>query len=240
MTVLVCGATGAQGGSVINVSPVMHGAVCLHREAAAVQWYCPCLQALLHAGGFQVRGLTRNKASPAAQKLQAAGAQVVQGNLSDPSSLEEVCPCCWRTLWLLCMWHLPHTCSWQAPLAQPNQHHCIVLAPPQTVHLSEVAAACHTCFEQLSWQSVSVHTLHFRAGTAAHQSMWASMHTITSLSMLLQAFKGADYLFIVTNDGVVDPKAELQQGRNAADAAEQARPCTDAKASVLHCSEVGL
>ena len=49
--------------------------------------------------------------------------------------------------------------------------------------------------------------------------------------MLLQAFKGADYLFIVTEGGVVDPKAELQQGMNAADAAEQARPCTDAKAS---------
>ena len=49
--------------------------------------------------------------------------------------------------------------------------------------------------------------------------------------MLLQAFKGADYLFIVTEGGVVDPKAELQQGINAADAAEQARPCTDAKAS---------
>ena len=29
----------------------------------------------------------------------------------------------------------------------------------------------------------------------------------------------------------MDPKAELQQGINAADAAEQARPCTDAKAS---------
>ena len=52
-----------------------------------------------------------------------------------------------------------------------------------------------------------------------------------SLSMLLQAFKGADYLFIVTEGGVVDPKAELQQGMNAADAAEQARPCTDVKAS---------
>lgn len=48
---------------------------------------------------------------------------------------------------------------------------------------------------------------------------------------LLQAFKGADYLFIVTDEGAVDPKEELQQGRNAADAAEQARPCTDVGAS---------
>lgn len=29
----------------------------------------------------------------------------------------------------------------------------------------------------------------------------------------------------------MDPKEELQQGRNAADAAEQARPCTDVGAS---------
>eukprot|EP00891_Asterochloris_glomerata_P001473 jgi/Astpho2/1473/Aster-05359 len=62
-TVMVCGATGTQGGGVV--------------------------EALLHAGGFQVRGLTRNKASPAAQKLKTAGVEVVQGDLSDPSSLRE-------------------------------------------------------------------------------------------------------------------------------------------------------
>ena len=58
-----------------------------------------------------------------------------------------------------------------------------------------------------------------------------NIHTTATCPCFLQAFKGADYLFIVTDGGVVDPKAELQQGRNAADAAEQARPCTSAKAS---------
>ena len=78
------------------------GGIALQSEGSSSAMIGPCLQALLHADGFQIRGLTRNKASPAAQKLQAAGAEMVQGNLSDPSSLKEVCPCCRRAQRLLC------------------------------------------------------------------------------------------------------------------------------------------
>ena len=53
----------------------------------------------------------------------------------------------------------------------PNQHHCTGLAPSRPVHLSKMAAACHACFVQLSWQSVSVHTLRFKEGYAAHRSL---------------------------------------------------------------------
>lgn len=60
-TILVIGATGAQGGSVAR-----------H---------------LLKTGAFQVRCLTRKPDSPAAAALQNAGAEIVSGDLSDKPSL---------------------------------------------------------------------------------------------------------------------------------------------------------
>ena len=60
-TILVTGATGAQGGSVAR--------------------------RLLAGGKFAVRALTRNPQSDAAQALAKAGAQVVQGDLADPASV---------------------------------------------------------------------------------------------------------------------------------------------------------
>jgi len=59
--ILVSGATGAQGGSVVK-----------H----------------LLAGGFRVRGLTRDTKSSKAQALQALGAEVVVGDLKDRKSLD--------------------------------------------------------------------------------------------------------------------------------------------------------
>ena len=58
--VLVTGATGSQGGSVV--------------------------QALL-AQGHQVRGMTRNADSPAAKQLRQQGVEVVAGDFTDPDSL---------------------------------------------------------------------------------------------------------------------------------------------------------
>ncbi|MBI4873557.1 MAG: NmrA/HSCARG family protein [Acidobacteria bacterium] len=60
-TILVSGATGAQGGGVAR-----------H---------------LLKSGKFDVRALTRNPNSDRAQALRAAGAQLAQGNLEDAASL---------------------------------------------------------------------------------------------------------------------------------------------------------
>lgn len=60
-TILVLGATGAQGGSVART--------------------------LLSRGKFDVRALTRKPDSAAAQSLRALGADVVQGDLDDPASL---------------------------------------------------------------------------------------------------------------------------------------------------------
>src|SRR5688500_18323400 len=60
-TILVIGATGAQGGGVAR-----------H---------------LLARGEFAVRALTRNTGSESAQKLRELGAEVVQGTLDDRASL---------------------------------------------------------------------------------------------------------------------------------------------------------
>lgn len=60
-TILVVGATGAQGGSVAR--------------------------ALLARNQYAVRALTRKTDSPAAQALREAGAEIVQGDLDDPASL---------------------------------------------------------------------------------------------------------------------------------------------------------
>lgn len=60
-TILVFGATGAQGGSVAR--------------------------ALLSRGAFNVRALTRKTDSPAANALRDLGAEIVQGDLDDPASL---------------------------------------------------------------------------------------------------------------------------------------------------------
>jgi len=59
--VLVTGATGNQGGAVV--------------------------EALLGAGGWSVRALTRNPAGPAGQALAARGIEVVAGDLADAGSL---------------------------------------------------------------------------------------------------------------------------------------------------------
>ena len=60
-TILVVGATGAQGGSVAR--------------------------ALLNRGVFNVRAMTRKTDSPAANALRDAGAEIVKGDLDDPASL---------------------------------------------------------------------------------------------------------------------------------------------------------
>lgn len=60
-TILVFGATGAQGGSVAR--------------------------SLLARGRFAVRAITRNPDSPAAQQLRELGAEIVKGDLDDPASL---------------------------------------------------------------------------------------------------------------------------------------------------------
>lgn len=61
LRILVVGATGAQGGSVAR-----------H---------------LLHAGAYRVRCLTRHPDSPAAQEFASLGAELVEGDLSNPASL---------------------------------------------------------------------------------------------------------------------------------------------------------
>ena len=63
-TILVTGATGAQGGALVP---------------------------LLLGKGFAVRALTRNPAKPAGQKLQALGCEVVAGDLDDEASLARAC-----------------------------------------------------------------------------------------------------------------------------------------------------
>ena len=63
-SILVTGATGAQGGALVP---------------------------LLLAKGFQVRALTRNPNKPAAQALTRQGVEVVAGDMDDEASLERAC-----------------------------------------------------------------------------------------------------------------------------------------------------
>jgi len=62
--IAVAGATGAQGGGLVRA-----------------------IQADT-SGAFRARAITRNPESEAAQKRKAVGAEVVQGDLEDPGSIE--------------------------------------------------------------------------------------------------------------------------------------------------------
>lgn len=62
-TIAVIGATGAQGGGVVNV--------------------------MKNTPGWKVRAITRNPQGEAARKLADAGIEVVQANLDDESSLKK-------------------------------------------------------------------------------------------------------------------------------------------------------
>lgn len=77
-TILVTGATGAQGGSVAR-----------H---------------LLEHGRFAVRGITRNPDSPAAQALRQRGAEVVQADLADSPRLREVMKGCYGVYGVTNFW----------------------------------------------------------------------------------------------------------------------------------------
>lgn len=77
-TILVTGATGAQGGGVAH-----------H---------------LLQRGKFSVRGLTRNPNSEKAQALRSARAEVVKGDLEDPESLRAALKGCYGCFGVTNFW----------------------------------------------------------------------------------------------------------------------------------------
>jgi uncharacterized protein YbjT (DUF2867 family) len=77
-TILVFGATGAQGGSVARN--------------------------LLARGRFAVRALTRKADSPAAQALRELGAEIVQGDLDDPASLRAALEGCYGAFGVTNFW----------------------------------------------------------------------------------------------------------------------------------------
>jgi uncharacterized protein YbjT (DUF2867 family) len=77
-TILVTGATGAQGGSVAR-----------H---------------LLAAGRFSVRGLTRKPNSEAALALKRAGAEIVQGDMDDIESLRKAVQGCYGVFGVTSFW----------------------------------------------------------------------------------------------------------------------------------------
>ena len=77
-TILVTGATGAQGGSVAK--------------------------ALLQKGEFAVRILTRNAASEKALALQAMGAEIAEGDMADVGSLEKAMKDCYGVFGVTNFW----------------------------------------------------------------------------------------------------------------------------------------
>jgi uncharacterized protein YbjT (DUF2867 family) len=77
-TILVFGATGAQGGSVARN--------------------------LLARGRFAVRALTRNGSSAAAQELRALGAEIVEGDLDDIESLRKAVEGCYGVYGVTNFW----------------------------------------------------------------------------------------------------------------------------------------
>lgn len=78
LTILVTGATGAQGGSVAR--------------------------ALLEGGKFAVRALTRNASSTQAQELARAGAEVVEGTMDDIESLKRAMKGCYGVFGVTNFW----------------------------------------------------------------------------------------------------------------------------------------
>ncbi len=76
--ILVTGATGGQGGSVAR-----------H---------------LLEEGRFAVRAFTRNVGSPQALALEAAGAEIVQGDLADKESLVAAMQGCYGVFGVTNFW----------------------------------------------------------------------------------------------------------------------------------------
>lgn len=82
-TILVTGATGAQGGSVAR--------------------------AVLRSGRFRVRALTRTPAGPEATALRDAGAEVVRGDMFEPESLLEAMRGCYGVFGVTSYWeHFEH------------------------------------------------------------------------------------------------------------------------------------
>lgn len=77
-TILVFGATGAQGGSVARN--------------------------LLRRGQFNVRAFTRKPDSPAAQALRELGAEIVQGDLDDPASIAAALDGCYGAYGVTSFW----------------------------------------------------------------------------------------------------------------------------------------
>jgi uncharacterized protein YbjT (DUF2867 family) len=77
-TILVTGATGAQGGSVAHY--------------------------LIESGEFAVRCLTRNPDSAKAQALRAAGAEIVKGDLDDPAALKDAMAGCYGVFGVTNFW----------------------------------------------------------------------------------------------------------------------------------------
>lgn len=77
-TILVFGATGAQGGSVART--------------------------LLERGQFNVRAFTRKPDSPAAQALRTLGAEIVQGDLDDPASIAAALEGCYGAFGVTNFW----------------------------------------------------------------------------------------------------------------------------------------
>jgi len=77
-TILVTGATGAQGGSVARY--------------------------LLESGAFKVRALTRNPESEKAKALHSAGAEIVKGDLSDKDSLKSALDGCYGVFGVTNFW----------------------------------------------------------------------------------------------------------------------------------------
>jgi uncharacterized protein YbjT (DUF2867 family) len=77
-TILVFGATGAQGGSVARN--------------------------LLARGEFNVRAFTRKADSPAAQALRAEGAEIAQGDLDDPASIAAALEGCYGAFGVTNFW----------------------------------------------------------------------------------------------------------------------------------------
>ena len=57
------------------------------------------MQELLQTGAFKVKAVTRDVSKPAAQRLQERGAEVVQADLDDPNSLQEVAAFKFFWLW---------------------------------------------------------------------------------------------------------------------------------------------
>lgn len=165
------------------------------------------MQALLQAGSFNVRAISRDAAKPVALSLQQAGAQIVEADLNDVASLEKA--------WLLLLLSLHKTYGHQLVML-----HATASLPVQTCTLQML-------IQVLALASCACHQHRMTLNLDAYRTCCPYMSIVCPLDLQhshVQAVTGAYGLFLVTQASMAEADTEYVQGKNAIAAAQKVHP----------------